>query len=468
VTAQSALPQTIQGQERVGLLQKIRQLSDGTIIKFIIILAIFLRLASAVLQGNQVVDLPGIYDQISYDGLAQRVVGGYGFSFAEDHWPATRANEPTAHWSYLYTLYLVAVYKLFGVYPVVGRLIQALIAGIFQPWLIYRIGRRIFNETAGLVAAAWTALYIYFVYYAGALITETFYITGILWTFDCALRLVHISRNAQRGVSGRHYWLWLELGIALGVTVLLRQLFLMFLPFLFFWLWWNIPDHGTNRLKQALHWSATKGLTIAVITLVLLILPITIRNYRAFDTFVLLNTNAGFAFFWGNHPIHGTTFTPLLETSAQGYLNLIPKELLPLNEALLDKALLKLGFQFVMNDPIRFTLLSISRAEEFFKFWPSENSGIISNLSRVGSFGIALPFVLYGFGATVTQVWKSRADVEKFVIVLLLLFILIYTLIHLFSWTLIRYRLPVDAVLLIFAALGAERLIAKLSPSNRI
>jgi hypothetical protein len=30
---------------------------------------------------------------------------------------------------------------------------------------------------------------------------------------------------------------------------------------------------------------------------------------------------------------------------------------------------------------------------------------------------------------------------------------MVYTLIHLLTWTLIRYRLPVDAVLLIFAAL---------------
>ena len=36
----------------------------------------------------------------------------------------------------------------------------------------------------------------------------------------------------------------------------------------------------------------------------------------------------------------------------------------------------------------------------------------------------------------------------------LVLFVGIYSLIHLFSWALIRYRLPIDAVLLIFAGLG--------------
>jgi hypothetical protein len=37
---------------------------------------------------------------------------------------------------------------------------------------------------------------------------------------------------------------------------------------------------------------------------------------------------------------------------------------------------------------------------------------------------------------------------------LLYLYVAIYTLVHLLSWTLIRYRLPVDAVLVIFAAVA--------------
>ena len=295
------------------------------------------------MQGNRVLDLPGIYDQISYDGLAQRVLAGHGFSFAENHWPVTRAGEPTAHWSYLYTIYLVIVYKVVGTYPLAARLVQALIAGVFQTLLIFRIGTRLFNRTAGLVGAALSAVYIYFFYYAGALITETFYITGILWTFDCAFRLVDTARNTERGARAINYSQWLELGIAIAVTVLLRQLFLLFLPFLFIWLWWKIQEKGTKRWTQRLHWSGIKGLSLVTATLVLMILPFTIRNYRAFGTFVLLNTNAGYAFFWGNHPIYGTHFLPILPEEMGSYQDLIPEEVRNLNEAALDKELLRHG-----------------------------------------------------------------------------------------------------------------------------
>ena len=470
VTTPSGLTQTARDQARPGFFQQIQMLADRKILIFIIVVAVFLRIGSAVVQGNSVLDLPGIYDQISYDGLAQRVLTGHGFSFAENHWPVTRAGEPTAHWSYLYTLYLVIVYKVFGTYPVAARLIQALISGVFQTLLFFRLGTRLFNRTAGLVGAALSAVYIYFFYYAGALITETFYITGILWTFDCAFRLVDTARNAERGARATTFWQWLELGIAIAVTVLLRQLFLLFLPFLFIWLWWNLQEKGTSRWAQSLRWSGIKGLSVVTAILILMILPFTIRNYRAFGTFVLLNTNAGYAFFWGNHPIYGTHFLPILPKEMGSYEDLIPKEVRNLNEAALDKELLRRGIQFIVNDPERYVLLSFSRIPAYFMFWPSAQSGPVSNVSRIASFGIMLPFMLYGIFVGIRKKRAKQGSGFLNLVTsfegLVLIFVLIYSTIHLLSWALIRYRLPVDAVLLPFAALGLEDIYRRIVPSH--
>jgi len=456
--------QVLQEPARIGrtrIFSLFEIISTQKLLVGILILATLLRVGSAVYQGNAVIDLPGIYDQISYDELARRVIGGFGFSFATDHWPATRAGEPTAHWSYVYTLYLAVVYVLFGSKPIVARIIQAVIAGVLHPWLSWRIGKRVFGPVTGLVSASLSALYIYFFYYAGGLITETYYIIGILWSIDVAFRLVSQAKKSGRtGISGSYRWrLWIELGIAIGVTVLLRQVILLFLPFLFLWLWWNmskdssIPNQGYSLLKR-FRWSALRGFFVTAFVILLLIAPVTIHNLRAFHTFVLVNTNSGFAFFWGNHPIYGTHFVGLLPTGAQDYYNLIPKELLPLNEAELDRALLNKGLQFVFDDPMRFVLLSLSRTEEFFKFWPSPQSSLISNISRVGSFGVLLPFMLYGLWISVKLILKPKNSEHRSEIILLYLFICIYTTIHLISWALIRYRLPVDAVLLIFAAYG--------------
>lgn len=450
--------------EQMEPARKLATASTKKVLVAIFIIAILLRLASAIYQGNTVVPLPGIYDQISYDGLARRVVEGHGFSFAEGHWPATLAGEPTAHWSYLYTLYLATIYALIGPQPLVARLIQAVVAGILHIWLAWRIGQRMFGPTTGLIAAGLSAVYVYFFYYAGGLITETFYIISILWTFDATMRLLSSSHTEKRSssISSSSYWrLWLELGLAIGVTVLLRQVFLMFVPFLLVWLWWNLsqspqPIPWRSRWTNRLQWSVLKGLLTATSVVFVMIVPWTARNYLVFHTFVPLNTNAGFAFFWGNHPVYGTNFVPLLEPET--YHSLIPNELLGLNEAELDRALFKQAVEYITADPPRFALLSISRAIEYFKFWPSSDSGLISNIARVGSFGICLPFILYGFWISTKLLCHSNPPQQRSHLLLIYVFVVVYTAIHLSSWALIRYRLPIDALLLIVAALGLENL----------
>lgn len=438
------------GLPRAGVSWRARRLGGVTALALILVAATGLRLLSALYQGNTVADLPGIYDQISYDGLARRVVAGFGFSFAEGHWPATRGGEPTAHWSYLYTLYLAGVYALFGPQPVIARLLQAMIAGALHPWLTFRLGTRVFGRRAGLAAAALSALYLYFVYYAGGLLTETFYFLGILWTLDCALRIIQPGRKPRPR-------LWLELGLAIGVTVLLRQLFLLFVPFLALWVWWNLapPDKrtgGAARLPRWANWPAIQGLLVSGLVVAALIAPWTLRNYRAFGTFVPLNTNAGFAFYWGNHPIHGTHFMPLLPLNGPSYQDLIPAQLLSLNEGQLDQALLQAGIRIVLDDPLRYLQLSWSRIPEYVKFWPSPDSGLPSNVSRVASFGLLLPFMLYGLWRSARRLAAPDHPAQRAQIGLLYLFMVVYTLLHLLTWTLIRYRLPVDAILLIFAA----------------
>ena len=291
---------------RSGLRRLRSDLSVIAVRPLTIILAVstLLRVASAMYQGNIVTEMPGIYDQISYHGLAVRVLDGHGFTFAEGHWPATRAGEPTAHWSYLYTLYLTGVYALAGVEPILARLLQAVATGLLHPWLAWRVGRRVFGARVGLIAAGLTALYAYFFYYAGGLLTEAFYIVALLWTLDAALRIADAGRSASAGharpVSRR---LWFELGLAVGVTGLLRQVFLVWTPVLYLWLLWSLRRRNGLPSRHAL-----AGLAGATLVVALMIAPWTARNYRAFGTFTPLNTNAGFALYWGNHPIHGTSF----------------------------------------------------------------------------------------------------------------------------------------------------------------
>ena len=418
-----------------------------------LVASVVLRVVAAIYLGNKVEVLPGTFDQISYHNLALRVLSGYGFSFGEPWWPVTAAGAPTAHWSYLYTGYLFAIYKLLGQVPLAARIIQAVVVGLLQPYLVYRIGRYLFSSTAGLAAAMLTALYSYFIYYSATLMTEPFYIVAILASLWIGMLMVKFEVNPEGELSqsrtDNRLWMAILLGLTLGIAVLLRQLFILFIPFLFLWVWWA---RGRKDIRY---------LILSSLVIIAMVVPFTIFNYARFDRFVLLNTNAGYALFWSNHPIYGTKFVPILTQDMGSYQELIPPELLSLDEAALDQALLSRGLGFIVQDPARFILLSISRIPPYFKFWPSSSSGLISNIARVSSFGIMLPFMLYGLYHSFASRQKPLINQPVF---LLYLFVFVYSMIHILTWTMVRYRLPVDAVLLVFAGLAvvdlAERIPA--------
>jgi 4-amino-4-deoxy-L-arabinose transferase-like glycosyltransferase len=425
----------------------------------IIVVSIALRVGAALVMGNQVSALPGIADQISYNTLALRVLDGHGFSFGQPWWPATAANAPTAHWSFLYTSYLVLVYGIFGRFPLIARLIQAIAAGFLQPLLVYLVSDRLFGRKASLIAAMLVAVYAYFVYYSAAIMTETFFIIFLLLVMLIALRFAFVEgqgRLSNAGVgAGR---LGLYLGLGLGGLVLLRQAALLVAPVI--WLWIAVVSKRQGRWRMGV-----VGIAISAGVLAASIIPWTLYNYQRFDQFVLLNTNAGFAFYLSNHPIYGTVFQPILSESVATYRSLIPTSLMGLNEAQLDHALLLRGMGFVFQDPRRFFLLSLSRIPVFFMFWPSPASSTFSNLSRTLSFGLMWPFMLGGLGLTIRKHGLGRFLMSG--AGLLLSVTVVYTGVHLISWSLIRYRIPLDALMLPFAGVCLQEAWMWLSQRRR-
>ena len=433
----------------MNMVQRIR---NHWLLSSIIILSIFLRLGAVLYLGNTVEELPGTYDQISYHNLALRVSDGHGFTFGEDWWPLTGEGESTAHWSYLYTLYLTGLYVLSGPVPMVARLIQAVIVGILQPLLAYLIGRQVFDENAGIAAAGLTAIYVYFIYYAATLMTEPFYITAIMASLYLAILLAKASPGYYRKYA-------FGLGLMIGIAVLLRQLYLLFVPVMLVWVIWSMWKQS-GRIPA-------KPILITAAVIVLMIIPVTVFNFLQFNTFLLLNTNAGYAFFWANHPIYGTRFLPILPPEMGSYPDLVPPELRRLNEVELDRALLKEGLRIVIEDPVRYLRLSLSRIPVYFMFWPSADSGLVSNISRVTSFGLMWPVMLAG---AIYAIFQQKLKFSQRVLhpaTLLLLFVFTYSVIHILSWTLVRYRLPVDAVLLVFAGLALARVVERLRLTRR-
>lgn len=442
----------------------------------LIALAVLLRVGAALYLGDRVEPVSGAYDQVSYDALAQRLLGGHGFSFPTAWYPFAQPDRPTAHWSYLYTLYLAGIYAVFGHHPLAARLIQALASGL-HVWLAYRLARRLFSPPASppmlggteggraaLSAAALTAVYAYFVFFSAALMTQTFYILAVLFALDTALRIrdSQLALSRAKGSAIRHppsaIRNWLLLGLALGIGALLRQTLLLFAPILLGWLWWSTRGAQINKsanqqigstpyairiTHHASHFTFYVSRFACVLAVIAaLILPWTAYNYAVFGDFLLLNSNGGYWLWASNHPSRGTHFDG-------NYAPAIPEELRGLDEPALDRALYRRGLELILADPLRFLRLSLSRVQGYFWLLPSPQSSLLSNLGRVLSFTIFLPFMLYGLWLS-RQRWRTCLP--------LYLYIAFDTALHLISWAAPRYRLPSDALLLVFAGLAVAEL----------
>ena len=391
-------------------------------IVWILVIAFLVRLAAAVYLGNNLSGLSGAYDEISYNTLAERYVEGYGLTFPSDWYPWIKANAPQSYYSIIMSLYLVGIYRIFGYLPIVARLITVLLSTI-SVYVIFLLVRKVFNQKVALFAALISALYAYLIFYGVTLVTETPFILFILLSIYLAYDISEFPKM----------WKWIGLGIALSICVLFRMAVIFYIPFLLTWIIWK---QRSNRLY-------------AIIPLVLIfvsILPFTIRNYQIWGRFLLLESQFGHVFWNGNHPDSNGDFHPYRVFP-------IPGEVLSENnDVVITNRLLKMGIENIGNNPNLFISLIITRLREFFKFWPTSDSDTVANFMRVISFGVLLPLSVMGL-------WLSRKEFWR--LTPIWLFMLIHTGVYAISWTMIRYRIPLDAILTMFAGLTVADLACR-------
>jgi 4-amino-4-deoxy-L-arabinose transferase-like glycosyltransferase len=256
----------------------------------------------------------GLYDKAAWQMAQQApVVGEPGFN----------GYHPMSASTYVYAGYvyfLALIYAVFGHHPEAVRMIQSVIATA-TVWLVYVIGARVFGRRAGQIAALLCALYLPLVYYAGLLLSETWFLFlelavlavwlsawGAKSSVDpSAADLLGASSVAAGGndtaVAPPKTSLplaWIA-GLLAGCACITRTAFLPAVASLGVFAWLLPPVPVRLRRRAALVGSFVLGS-------VLVIAPITIRNYQIHKQFVLVSTNGPSTFFVG-HVLH-TAFVP--------------------------------------------------------------------------------------------------------------------------------------------------------------
>ena len=236
----------------------------------IVVIAIALRLAWVLYAAREP---RGFHDPTLYEVFAARIADGHGYTAAN--------GEATTYYPVGYIGALGAVVWLVGQTPIPENVSMTaamfnLVLGVGTVALTFEVGRRLFDNRIGLIAAAVLALWPNVVFHTAVILTETLFMFLVV---AAVLLLVALPAATERIRWGR----LAAFGVILALSALVRPISLMFLPVLLV----VLVVAGTS-------WRSAIGYAgAATLAVVLVLMPWTIRNARATDSFVPISTNLG-------------------------------------------------------------------------------------------------------------------------------------------------------------------------------
>ena len=236
------------------------------------VVGVLLRLAYCFESGDDPSLHHPIIDSFTYHSYARTIAEG------GDPWNGVITRPP------LYPYLLGAVYTVFGVNMTAARVLQAVLGGA-TCILTCLLGRRLFDDRVAWLAGAAVALY-------GPLIflDQRLQATALV-VFCFTLALLTATRAAARPV----WYNWLICGLAVGLAALARPNIALFVPVL---VTWTIAAAARRR-----QWRAAAGHTLALLGGCLVVIsPITIRNYAVSRQFVPISCMGGINLHIGNNP----------------------------------------------------------------------------------------------------------------------------------------------------------------------
>ena len=293
-----------------------RSVDDWPVGRWAVVLAVL----AAVLRVGWVlaVDRVGFAfnDALMYHTTAMSVSRGEGYV------PLT--GGPTARWPPGYSTLLGGIYRVVGIEPLAGELVNALLGAVTVGVLVLVVGAAI-DRSVAIAAGLGLALLPGPVLWTDVLVSETLYTALFVTMIGLVLR-------------SRPSWTWaLALGAMVGVGALVRgEAFTwLLLPVV---VWW--PRLGRRQLAGLV--------AVSVVAVVVVIAPWTIRNALVMDAFVPVATNASQTLWSGHHPgaTGGQTYPPA------DFLDRFPEDVrtreLDASRALRDDAI-----EFMVTHPIR-------------------------------------------------------------------------------------------------------------------
>jgi tetratricopeptide (TPR) repeat protein len=430
--------------------------------------ALALRLAhwAAVRRAPFIGEL--VMDSWEYDRWAREIAGGDWLGHAR----GVFFQAP------LYPYLLALLFAVVGPHLDVAYLVQVGLA-VAGCYALYRAGRAMAGERAGLAAAALAAVYGPFVFYDVQLLKESLAVTVVcflLWAMAWARGPAGSPENVASPIAGRPTspagappapgrWLlaaarWLVVGALLGVLALLRENALLVAPLLLP-LAWSAGASPSGRRGQGAGRAAALLAGIA-----LALAPVALRNGLVGGDFLPTTSQGGVNFYIGNNPRADGTYRPIVpgkqtpELERQEPARIAEQRLgRPLTPAEVSRYWLGSALAWARSHPGDFLRLTLRKLGMFWSWyeWPDAvDYYYIRGLSPV----YRLPLLEFG-GVTLLAAlglgFLGGGNARQLAPALLFAGAWMLSTVAFFLFA--RYRLPAVPALLLLAALPVAALV---------
>ena len=314
-----------------------------------------------------------------------------------------------------------------------GRVVNVL-AGCLSIFLAAQIGRLLFSESVGLIAAAILAVDPIQIFFCGLILTETLYTCLLLAAIYCMVRQKH----------GRA-WVWAAAcGVMMGLATLTRSshlfLNLLLIPMIAAW----VIGDWRRRLAHV---------AIVALALIVTVSPNVVRNYRLFDKIVLTRSGSGASMLEGLGP--WADGGPGMDRISY------PAFAATANEFERDATCRDAALKWARENPAQTLRLAWTK---LCRTWsPTINApGYDRPMYAMIGWLTAVPvYLLIVIGA-----WRARYNFRN--VTLLLSPAAYYTLVHMIFVGSVRYRTPAMPMLFVLAGVGAMALYERLGSGRRV
>lgn len=304
------------------------------------------------------------------------------------------------------------------------RLAQAWLLAL-QVFLVGMLAWRLFGSgRAALIAALMAAIYPSLLFYQGLLLTETLFTTLLL----AGLAALYWWRDRGYGLDRA----LIICGVCLTAAVMTKATLTFLVPFIV----------GALPLAERKPAIAVRAFVVSSTIYVALMAPWWVRNYVLFETFVPFSTSASANLYLGNNPKNPHAG---IDWSADVDQEVVARVAAIQDEIARSRAFSGLAWGYIRAEPAAF----LERAgRKFLRFWnivpnaKEYRSWFYWTVSAASFAPVLVLAVLCAFG------WRRQAALFAPIYLLIGYF----TLLHVVTIASLRYRLPIEPLLIVMAA----------------